>query len=969
MALERQNVPISLRGGVDTKTDPKQVVPGKLLTLENGVFTSPGRIRKRNGNGQQIATAPIGTNFLAAYGSGFVATDGANLYQYANGSLVSRDKYLPLAATSETVIQNQAVLTDADVAVGGGLECHVWTDSLAGRRYSVRDVATGQYIVFNAAIPGSLASVGCRCRVVAFGTSFVIFYPAVTTGYAVYSTISFSTPSSIGAAVALGVNITATTIDVVSTSRGDLAILLCAGDLRAFTLSAALVQSPVASQGLANGPVNVVGVEDSVGHVAVGYCDNAFAFKMSVVQLNAFNVAPTFLASNVAIDAAASLAPRAIIGWSSSAQKVTFAYDYEGTDPLVGSIARYWVKSAVGDTAAYTVAAPAVLVRGVTIASFPVLVSGILYFLAITNSWGANSCLLLRSDGTAVARLLMDDIGTFGWAGSLALTDGFTDTFAALVPLPPARPKETGSPSGLARVSVSFTPANQPASAQLGGCLLLGGGMTQLFDGAAVTEQGFHTPPTIDSLTKLVNVAGLPAGTYGYAVTYEWVDNTNALHRSAPSPVGSIAVAANDRTTLVIPTLRVTAKAGVQIVVYRTLVNGTTYYKLTGNSTLGFGTIANDPTVDSVSFTDTGAVTDAVLGTYTPLYTNGGVQENAPGPPTIAIGQYKNRAVVIDSERSYQVAYSKQVVPGSPVEFTDFNFLNIDPSRGGGCTAVAALDDKLILFKQGVVFFVVGDGPTDTGAANDFSTPVLINTNSGALSQSSVVPAAGGIIYQSAKGFFILDRALSDHYVGAEVEAYNGYTVAAAVQIPGTNDARFVMSSGDVLSYDYLVNQWSVFTGLAPLSACLFQNKWTMVKYASPNALVWQETPGTFTDAGAAVSLKLKTSWLSLAGLQGFQRAYKLMILGDYFSAHGLKVEIAVDFDSTIVQTVNLTQSAAGVYQWRIDLTRQKCQAIQVTLTDTPTAPYGESLAISGLTLEVGAKRGPFRPAAARISG
>lgn len=49
MALVKQIVPVPFVGGVDTKTDEKQVVPGKLLLLENGIFTSPKQIKKRNG--------------------------------------------------------------------------------------------------------------------------------------------------------------------------------------------------------------------------------------------------------------------------------------------------------------------------------------------------------------------------------------------------------------------------------------------------------------------------------------------------------------------------------------------------------------------------------------------------------------------------------------------------------------------------------------------------------------------------------------------------------------------------------------------------------------------------------------------------------------------------------------------------------------------------------------------------------
>ncbi len=47
--VENQVIPIDFGQGVDSKTDPKLVVPGKMLRLENGVFTNIKRVAKRNG--------------------------------------------------------------------------------------------------------------------------------------------------------------------------------------------------------------------------------------------------------------------------------------------------------------------------------------------------------------------------------------------------------------------------------------------------------------------------------------------------------------------------------------------------------------------------------------------------------------------------------------------------------------------------------------------------------------------------------------------------------------------------------------------------------------------------------------------------------------------------------------------------------------------------------------------------------
>lgn len=59
--MNRTLVEFPLIEGLDTKSDPKLVVPPRLLKCENGVFTQGGAVRKRNGYkklSQQIVESP-----------------------------------------------------------------------------------------------------------------------------------------------------------------------------------------------------------------------------------------------------------------------------------------------------------------------------------------------------------------------------------------------------------------------------------------------------------------------------------------------------------------------------------------------------------------------------------------------------------------------------------------------------------------------------------------------------------------------------------------------------------------------------------------------------------------------------------------------------------------------------------------------------------------------------------------------
>jgi len=50
--------------------------------------------------------------------------------------------------------------------------------------------------------------------------------------------------------------------------------------------------------------------------------------------------------------------------------------------------------------------------------------------------------------------------------------------------------------------------------------------------------------------------------------------------------------------------------------------------------------------------------------------------------------------------------------------------------------------------------------------------PSLIPTDTGTINPRSIVLTPMGIMYQSEKGIYLLDRSLQVSYIGADVEAY-----------------------------------------------------------------------------------------------------------------------------------------------------------------------------------------------------
>ncbi len=441
---------------------------------------------------------------------------------------------------------------------------------------------------------------------------------------------------------------------------------------------------------------------------------------------------------------------------------------------------------------------------------------------------------------------------------------------------------------------------------------------------------------------------------------------------------------------LVIPTLRLTAKPNARIVIYRWSTDNQVFYMI---SSITSPTL-NNPAVDTITYTDT--VNDNTIVGNVILYTTGGVVENIAPPSTQIFTLYKSRLFLLDAEDTNLLWYSKQVIESTPVETSDLFTIYVAPTTGaakstGPITSLGAMDDKLIVFKKDAAYYITGNGPDNTGANNDFSDPTFIAGTVGCANQNSIVLIPSGLMFQSDKGIWLLDRNLGTDYIGASVEGFTETAlVVSAITIPGTNQVRFTLDSGVTLMYDYYVNQWATFNGIPGISSVLYNNLHT---YLRSDGAVFQETPGLYLDGSVPTLMQFTTSWFNIAGLQGYQRAYQFYLLGSYITPHFLQVTTAYNYDSNFTQSNQVqpdnfspnwggdpTWGESDVWggaglseQWRVDLNEQKCQSVQISVTEQydPSfgVPAGAGFTMSGINLVMGAKSGYPRLAPSRIVG
>jgi hypothetical protein len=453
------------------------------------------------------------------------------------------------------------------------------------------------------------------------------------------------------------------------------------------------------------------------------------------------------------------------------------------------------------------------------------------------------------------------------------------------------------------------------------------------------------------------------------------------INDSAVAPGNTLSVSATLSNIISVPTLRLTSKISnpVKIVGYRWSASQQNYYQFTSIIT----PVLNSTTVDSIAITDTS--NDYVILGNNLIYTTGGVVENIGAPACSLMTLFDTRLFLVDAEDQNLLWFSKQVVEATPVEMSDLFTMYVSPTSGaqgstGPITALSVLDDKLIIFKKNAIYYMNGEGPDNTGQQNGYSPPVFITSTVGCTNQNSIVFMPNGLMFQSDKGIWLLDRNLNTTYIGAAVETLTtGATVAGALNIPSTNQVRFTLDSGVTLMYDYFYQQWGSFTGVAALSSTLYQNLHTFI-----NALgqVYQESPGQYLDGSNPVLINFTTGWMSLAGLQGYERAYFFYILGNYLSPHTLVIDIAYDFQASPSQQCIIAPNmyappsggdtlyggsasyggSSSIEQWRVFFAQQKCQSFQLTIREQYDAslgvPPGAGLTMSGINMIVGLKKG-----------
>ncbi len=990
--LEKQYIEVPFGGGLDQKTDEKHIVPGKLKTLLNGDIVKGGRIQRRKGydllaatgyvrkDGSSqfptAATAPDDGAQIAPFFDELVLFDGNHAWSRFDDQ--SKWAYRSGARSCVTSIQRTkeeslGVNPDrVDTITHGGLTVVVAGDPNNNVWWNISDASTGLTVSSGT---GCNATTKAFPRLAACGNNILLFY-ADSAGSNIYVRI-LDTSSVATSNAGFGSEITLYTtnragraFDVSSSWSlgGTDVVALVHHTTTAATARIALIDSngtvigsPAAATFTGDWPspgsVQVTR-HSTLDRLLIVWTDGTdVRYHTYVASTLAVAVVPTVLASpgaatTVTIASANSTNCRVYYSYSSR------VYCLEVVIATAAATATLFDRPPVG----YALASKAWAYDG-------------FYYVALSYDSDAEGhyAVFRHEDYTAATQVPLNPVarfahrtsgelnvhlsnaytagtGVYAFGGSLKTRVRISSTGLSISHLVPAA---FTIDFGNTQDTYVYETANRN--------LHVTGGQLWGYDGDRTVEHGFLFAPEAPTAVDSGGGTG-PTGTFYYKAVYEWYDAKGQRHQSAPSlPSAAVSVTDNTVTVTTVP-YNCSQKAGeVAIGIYRSS-DGILYQRVNG---YGY-TVKPSSTATSYVLGDSLADNSS----REILYTTGGILENDAPPSCTAIASHAGRVWVNDRDLTHRVWPSKQVVGNEGVAWSAGLAVPVGVENDE-VTALASLDDKLIVFKRTRIYAVSGEGPNDAGQGNPFSV-IEIPSHVGCVSPRAVCRIPQGLLFKSERGWWLLGRGMDVKYVGAAVEDYNAYDVNGVVLDP-INGFVFIThdSTNDVLVYFLEWDQWGtrrigdLGNGFRWSCSAMWQDRHCLVRYAV--GTVFKQSTSTYADNSIGYDFKLTTAWIRLAGMMGLQRVRRANFYADWQASHHLTITPDYDYGEVSGTGREITRATSS-HEVSVHIAKQKCKAIRFTLTDyyqvdaepepTDFYPVTDTYAITGLQLEIARKAG-----------
>jgi hypothetical protein len=384
-----------------------------------------------------------------------------------------------------------------------------------------------------------------------------------------------------------------------------------------------------------------------------------------------------------------------------------------------------------------------------------------------------------------------------------------------------------------------------------------------------------------------------------------------------------------------------------------------------------FRVIDNDPTIDYIDFCPqqlyiensimpslTSAIEQAGVGAT--LYTTGQSLPNDIPPALRCATVWRNRAIGAFGTRIYP---SQEFAEGIGIQWA--STLNLDWLEGtGDITAIVPIDwNYLAAFKEDAIGIISGPGPD--GVGHNGYIVQTISTKHGVTNPKSVGGGPGGAYFQSGKTDQIMvitpQLAVEEctkgwfNSTGTQVTAFLFYDVLQQVWFPTANQHIIVLdyrhktqSSPFGQTYDWdLTGFGQAIAGIAMIGGVP-----TVIFVDGKQAVYVDSSTSDTTSTPTTVSIlqKIKTGEMQPFGLAGSGDISSIQMLGEYISAHVVKMTTYPDF-ATSGTSVTKTMSAGPE---QVGTRPPNCQRVQsLTAEIEELSSTGKGFKFVGFAMEV----------------
>ena len=502
-----------------------------------------------------------------------------------------------------------------------------------------------------------------------------------------------------------------------------------------------------------------------------------------------------------------------------------------------------------------------------------------------------------------------------------------------------------------------------PSPCELGGLAHFAGGCAWSYDGSKTVEAAFVQAPRVKWFN---NVAGSLTGTYLYTAVWEHVDAAGNVHYSEPAAPISVTAAAETvrvRVTTCTVTMRDDRETGtdrVRLVLYRTAAGGVTYYRCA--EAWGYDAASTSKSA-FVQFSD--SMVDATLTQRQRLYTQPGTLGTSfprRAPPALrCVVQHGDTLAGLSDDRR-TIWFSAPVIGGEGQWFSDAFVVEVNDTTP--LVGLASFDGRLWAFTRSGVWVIDGQGFVENGSGG-YSLPSRVPVDVGCIDARSIVVTPQGALFQSELGIAMLSRAGQVTFFGETVQGVTAaYPVCtSAVLEAAESHVVFTLRSSDgatgvSLVYDYLSGAWTT-EAVRSDAACMVQG----VYHRGLAAAVSRRAAAVYLDGAAWVGQTVETGWVKVAGMQGFQRIKRLLLLYRTRSPAGLRVSIGYDYEDAYTDVREWNETELPEAQLQIAPVRQRCTAFRVRVEElepaSPELGTGQGLEFTGLRLVVAVKPRP----------